>query len=106
MSIYLYRVYRAIVAQYCPNNDFSFANDMRSLEVSHIIETRIKEPTFLDDGLLKDLIFCLYNRYVRDGGSVSTVETRIEEPTFIGDSLLKDLILPLQSIYYGWGKEV
>ena len=29
------------------------------------VETRIKEPTFL--GLLKDLICCFYNPYIRDG---------------------------------------
>ena len=34
------------------------------------VETRIKEPIFLGDSLLKDLFFCLYNPYIRDGGSV------------------------------------
>ena len=42
------------------------------------VETLIKEPTFLGNSLLKDLIFCLYNSYIRDGGSASTVETRIK----------------------------
>ena len=45
-------------------------------------ETRIKEPTFLGDSLLKALICCLCNSYIRDGESVSTLETRIKEPTF------------------------
>ena len=53
----------------------------------YTVETRIKEPTFLGDSLYKDLIVCLSNPYIRDGGSVSTVETRIKEPTFLGDSL-------------------
>ena len=45
-------------------------------------------------------MFCLYNPYIRDGGSVSTVETRIKEPTLLGSSMLKALIfLPLQYIY-------
>ena len=39
------------------------------------VETRIKEPTFLGDSLLKDLICCLYNPYIRDGGSVSLIKT-------------------------------
>ena len=30
------------------------------------VETRMKEPTFLGNSLLKDLIFCLYNPYIRD----------------------------------------
>ena len=38
-------------------------------------ETRIKEPTFLGDSLLKALISCLYNSYIRDGGSVSLIKT-------------------------------
>ena len=42
------------------------------------IETRIEEPTFLGDSLLKALIFCLYSPYIRDGESVTTVETRIK----------------------------
>ena len=46
------------------------------------VETRIKELTFLGHSLLKDLMFCLYNPYIMDGGSVRTVETRIKEPTF------------------------
>ena len=32
------------------------------------VETRIKEPTFLGNSLLKDLIFSLYNPYIRDWG--------------------------------------
>ena len=36
---------------------------------------RLKEPTFLGDILLTYLIFCLYNPYVRDGGSVSLIKT-------------------------------
>ena len=68
------------------------------------VETRIKEPTFLGDSLLKDLILCLYDPYIRDGGSVSTVETRIKEPTFLGDSLLKDLIICLHNPYIKDGK--
>ena len=63
------------------------------------VETRIKEPTFLGDSLLKALIFCLYNPDIRDGGSVSTVETRIKEPTFLGDRLLKALIFCLYNPY-------
>ena len=59
----------------------------------------MKEPTFLGNSLLKDLIFCLYNPYIRDGGSVSTVETRIKQPTFLGDSLSKDLIFCLYNPY-------
>ena len=39
------------------------------------IETRIKEPTFLGDSLLKALIFCLYNPHIRNGGSVSLIKT-------------------------------
>ena len=41
-----------------------FDKDMHKL---YTVETRIKEPTFLGDSLLKDLIFCLYNPYIRDG---------------------------------------
>ena len=39
------------------------------------VETRIKEPTFLGDSLLKALIFCRYNPYIRDGGSASLIKT-------------------------------
>ena len=38
-------------------------------------ETCIKEPTFLDDSLLKALTFCLYNPYIMEGGSVSLKKT-------------------------------
>ena len=31
------------------------------------VETRIKELTFLGDRLLKALIYCLCNPYIRDG---------------------------------------
>ena len=39
------------------------------------VETRIKEPTFLSDSLLKALIFFLYNPYIRDGVSASLIKT-------------------------------
>ena len=39
------------------------------------VETRIKEPTFLGDNLLKDLTVCLYNPYIRNGGSVRLTKT-------------------------------
>ena len=42
---------------------------------SHTVETRIKEPTFLGNNLLKALIFCLYNPYIKDGGGVSLIKT-------------------------------
>ena len=48
-----------------------FDKDMHKL---YTVETRIKEPTFLGDSLLKDLICCLNNPYIRDGGSVSLIE--------------------------------
>ena len=41
--------------------------------ISYTVETRIKEPTFLGDSLLKDLIFCLYN--IKDWESVSLIKT-------------------------------
>ena len=43
--------------------------------IPYTVETRIKEPTFLGNSLLKDLIFCLYNPYIRDGKSVSLIKT-------------------------------
>ena len=35
--------------------------------INSTVETRIKEHTFLGDSLLKALIFCVYNPYIRDG---------------------------------------
>ena len=49
-------------------------------------------------------MFCLYNPYIRDGGSVSTVETRIKEPTYLGDSLLKDFIFAFTIHILGIGE--
>ena len=48
----------------------------------YTIETSIKEPTFLDNSLLKALIVCLYNPYIRDGGSASLIKT-CKKCTFI-----------------------
>ena len=70
-----------------------------ALVTEYTVETHIKEPTFLDDSLLKDLMLCLYNPHIRDGGSASTVETHIKETTFLDDSLLKDLMLCLYNPY-------
>ena len=44
-------------------------------QVSSTVETRIKEPTFLGDSLLKYLIFCFYNPYMMDWGSASSIQT-------------------------------
>ena len=41
----------------------------------YTVETRIKEPAFLFESLLKALICCLYNQYIRDEGSVSLIKT-------------------------------
>ena len=46
--------------------------DMHKL---YTVETRIKEPAFLGDSLLKALTFSLYNPYIRDGGSMSLIKT-------------------------------
>ena len=34
---------------------------------NRIVESRMKQPTFVGDSLLKALIFCLYDLYIRDG---------------------------------------
>ena len=39
----------------------------RSFKSCYTVETHIKEPTFLGNSLLKALICCLYNPYIRDG---------------------------------------
>ena len=36
-------------------------------ELYGTVETRIEDPTFLGDSLLKAHIFCLYNPYIREG---------------------------------------
>ena len=72
---------------------------MRNKIKCNTVEIRIKEPTFLYDSLLKDLIVCLYNPSIRDGGRVRTVEIRIKEPNFLGDSLLKALVFCLNNPY-------
>ena len=53
-------------------------NTRTIVQLRHTVETRIKEPTFLSDNLLKALIFCLYNPYIRDEGSVSLIKTCID----------------------------
>ena len=52
-----------------------FCTDFMRVEFDGTVETRIEEPTFLDDSLLKALVFCLYNPYIRDGGNVSLIKT-------------------------------
>ena len=41
----------------------------------YTVETSIKEATLLDNSLLKALIYCLYNPYIRDGRSESLIKT-------------------------------
>ena len=45
------------------------------LSFNSTVETRIKEPSFLDDSLLKALICCLHNPYIRDERSASLIKT-------------------------------
>ena len=63
-------------------NSYSYVSTQFSLQFCFIIliqnctvETRIKEPTFLGNSLLKDLLVCLYNPYIRHGGSASLAKT-------------------------------
>ena len=47
-------------------------------EEYNTIEPRIKEPTFLGNSLLKDVIFAFSIHIFRDGGSVSLIKKHAE----------------------------